>query len=588
MHRRRNLGLRALLAAVTIAMVCCAGALDWFEPLDGQAFDRLSTIAPPQPEGAGPLIVAIDEPSFQAIGKQWPWPREQHAALLTALRKAGAKLVALDIVFAEPSNPESDAALAAAAGKDSLFAADETIIDDDYGTRVVRAVPLPALLAGGARSGIASLKLDGDGVVRRIPRYPDGFMAELAAMTGKPADMAQQGGRLIQYFGRDGSYDRISYYQALDPARYLPPGKLKGRVVLVGQALQTSPEAGKGGVDSFETPWTVQTNRLSSGVEVQATILDNLLFGLSIAPPPGWLLYLLALLGGMAGWLASVPKAPMRKALFGLAGLAAVLLGCWLVLRFGRVWASPVAPAASLAAVVIALATLDFSTEQRRRRAIQGAFGHYVAPAVVERLIADPSLLNLGGETREMTILFADIRGFTSISEAMKDDPQGLTRMINAILTPLSEVVLDHRGTIDKYMGDCIMAFWNAPLDDPDHARHGFEAAQAMLGAMDRINRSLRFEAGREVPQVRIGIGLNSGACVVGNMGSESRFDYSVLGDAVNVASRLESLCKTYEVPLVIGASTAALLGDWVSLREIDRIAVRGRSESEAIFTPEG
>ncbi|MDB5705859.1 MAG: cyaA [Sphingomonas bacterium] len=582
MQARRRLGLRALLAAIMIALVCSAGALNLFEPVDGQIFDRLSTLAPARPAEPGALLVAIDEPSFSAIGRQWPWPRDLHAQLLTALRHAGAKVVALDIVFAEPS--EADAALARAAGRDSLFAADETIIEAPYGTSLVRTEPLPVLLASGARSGVASLSMDGDGVMRRVPRYPDGFMARLAAMTGATPDMKRQGGRLIQYFGPAGSYPRISYYQALEPEKYLPPGMLKGRVILVGQALQASPDAGKGGTDAFETPWTAATGKLSAGVEVQATILDNLLSGLAIAPAPDFALYLLALLGGLAGWFASIPRAPLRKALLGLAGLAALALLSWLTLRFGRVWASPVAPAAALAAVVMALAALDLSVEQRRRRAIQAAFGHYVAPAVVERLIADPALLNLGGETREMTILFADIRGFTAIAEAMKDDPQGLTRTINAILTPLSEIVLEHRGTIDKYIGDCIMAFWNAPLDDPDHALHGLGAARAMLDAMEAINAGLRAEAGRDIAEVRIGIGLNSGRCVVGNMGSAARFDYSVLGDAVNVAARLEALCKTYEVPLVIGASTAALLPDDIALCEIDRIAVRGRSQSEAIF----
>jgi adenylate cyclase len=292
-------------------------------------------------------------------------------------------------------------------------------------------------------------------------------------------------------------------------------------------------------------------------------------------------------LGGAAGWLASRPQSPFRKAVFGAAAILLVIFVAWLILRFGRLWASPVEPAAALFAVVIATAALDFSIEQRRRREIQGAFSQYVAPQVVQRLIADPSLLNLGGETREMTILFADIRGFTSISEAMKDDPQGLTRMINDILTPLSDIVMEHRGTIDKYMGDCIMAFWNAPLDDPDHALHAVKAGLAMLAAMPGINMKLTESvAGRaDLPSIRIGVGINSGECVVGNMGSEKRFDYSVLGDAVNIASRLEGLCKTYGTELIIGESVAAQLPSGMVPREIDRIAVRGRSESQSIFT---
>jgi len=583
--RAGRLTLRLVIAIAVGVAVTVAAGLRVFEPVSGRAFDLLSSIAPAHPPGPGVVIVTIDEPSFSALGRPWPWPRDVHAQLIRALRQAGAKAVALDIVFAEPSDPVADAALAAAAGPDTLFAADETVSDQGYGSTVIRTEPIPELLAGGAKVGVASLSMDGDGVLRRIPRYPDGFAAQLARMTGAAGE-AGQGGRLIQHFGPAGSYPRVSYYQALDPETYLPPGLLKGRVVVVGLALQTSPEAGKGGVDAFETPWTLTTRQLTPGVEVQATLYDNLVHRLGIrpAPPPVTLFFVLT--SALLGWLATRPHAPLAKAGLTLGAMLAGVLAAWLALRFGRVWVSPVEPAAALALQAIALSAYDFAVEQRRRREVQAAFSQYVAPAVVERLIANPELLNLGGETRDLTIMFADIRGFTGISEAMKDDPQALTRMINGILTPLSEIVMAHGGTIDKYMGDCVMAFWGAPLDDADHAAHAVEAALAMLAAMPEINVALRAHApaGRDLPPVRIGIGVNSGTCVVGNMGSEKRFDYSVLGDAVNVASRLESLCKTYEVELVIGeATTRALAG--VELLELDRIAVRGKRETLAIYT---
>lgn len=583
----RAVSLRAAIALVVAAVVGLASALHLLDGASGRAFDVLSAVAPKHPPTPGAVIVAIDEPTFSALGRPWPWSRDVHARLLAALRGAGAKAVGFDIVFAEPADAAGDAALAAAAGPDTVFAGDETVSEQGYGSTVIRTLPMPSLLARGATAGVASVAIDGDGVLRRVPAYGDGFAAQLARRLG--TSVSGKGGRLIQYFGPAGSYPRVSFYQALEPQTYLPPGLFKDRVVLVGLALQTSPDPARGGTDAYQTPWTLATRQLTPGVEVQATLLDNLVHDLAITPAPGWVGLAFVLSSAALGWLAARPQSPLAK--WGLTvGLIALGVLCaWLALRFGRIWVSPVEPAAALALQAVALGAHDFAQEQRRRRQVQAAFSQYVAPAVVERLVADPRLLNLGGETRELTVMFADLRGFTSICESMKDDPQGLTRMINAILTPLSELIMARGGTIDKYMGDCVMAFWGAPLDDPDHAEHALDAAQAMLAAMPGISASVRamVPAGREAPDVRIGIGLNTGACVVGNMGSSKRFDYSVLGDAVNVAARLEGLCKTYDAPLIVGEATAAAVGG-VGLVELDRITVRGRTEPLRIFTAEG
>ena len=208
----------------------------------------------------------------------------------------------------------------------------------------------------------------------------------------------------------------------------------------------------------------------------------------------------------------------------------------------------------------------------------------YVSPQVLDKLMADPDGLSLGGETRDVTVLFADLRGFTALAEAMKDDPRRLNDLINAFFDPITEIVLAHGGTIDKYMGDCVMAFWGAPADDPDHARHAVEAAQAILAAMPDIDRRVRAAFEGDLPAIRIGIGVNSGECVVGNVGSRRRFDYSVIGDPVNVASRIEGLCKIYDIPLLIGEETARRLPD-AGLAEIGRLTLRGRSEKQWVFS---
>jgi adenylate cyclase len=546
-----------------------------------RSFDLLSTLSPPVPATPGAVIVAIDEPSFSALQRQWPWPRDTHAQLIAALRAAGARVIAFDVVFGEPG--QGDAALAQAARADTVFAADESLIETPQASSLVRTEPIPDLLAGGAHSGVASVSIDGDGVLRRIPAYPDSFTRRIARVAGAPA---QTGGKLIQYFGPAGSYPRVSYYQALDPTRFLPHGFFRGRTVIVGYSLQATPVVASGGADAFETPYTAVTGLLTPGVEAQATILDNLIHGLAIRGLPAWAGTIALLAGAAAAVMLSGGARPALRGLSVLVAILACVVATWLLLRFGRIWLSPFDPAAALAAIWAGLAVRDYARELRLRREVQSAFSQYLAPEMVERILRDPSLLKLGGERREMTMLFADIRGFTSISEAMKGDPQGLTRMINGILTPLSDIVLAEGGTIDKYMGDCIMAFWNAPLDQPDHATRALTAAIAMEAALPAINAAIRSEMPEDgaALDIRIGIGLNSGECVVGNMGSAQRFDYSVLGDAVNIASRLESLSKQYGVPIVIGEATARLLPD-ADLIEIDRTAVRGKQESIAVFT---
>ena len=228
--------------------------------------------------------------------------------------------------------------------------------------------------------------------------------------------------------------------------------------------------------------------------------------------------------------------------------------------------------------------------EQRRGREMEKALSQYMSPQVLDRLMSDPEGLKLGAETRDVTVLFADLQGFTSLAEALKDDPGRLADLISAFLDPMTDIVLAHGGTIDKYMGDCVMAFWGAPDADAEHPRKAFDAAQAMIAAMDDVTRRFR-EALADHPaapaiEIGISIGLNSGDCVVGNVGSRRRYDYSVLGDPVNVASRLEGLCKDYDTSLLVGEQTARRLSPAAGLIQLDHIKVRGRAERLSIFSP--
>jgi adenylate cyclase len=223
----------------------------------------------------------------------------------------------------------------------------------------------------------------------------------------------------------------------------------------------------------------------------------------------------------------------------------------------------------------------NFATQFRLRQQIKKQFEHYLAPDMVAKLQKDPSLLKLGGETRVMTFLFSDIRGFTPISEKYKGNPEGLTKLINRFLTRMTDVIIRNGGTIDKFMGDCIMAFWNAPLDMPDHAHRAVTSAVEMQAELKLLNETLSAEG---LPQINIGIGINTGEALVGNMGSEQRFDYSVIGDDVNLASRLESSSKELNSVLVIGEKTMTQAPSF-QYKSLGNIRVKGKTEDIKVYT---
>ncbi|SFT56893.1 adenylate/guanylate cyclase domain-containing protein [Mesorhizobium sp. YR577] len=581
--RRNGVVMVTLLAALLAAML---SLLTPWKLLEARAFDYFSTSGVPARPANGPVIVAIDEPSLAEVGLQWPWPRDLHAKLIEALRKAGAKAIGLDIIFAEPSNPTADEALVRSLGPDVVLAGDETFIETPQAAQHIRVEPLAIFTGAGARSGIASIAFDGDGILRRVPAYGDGFAARLLAAAGQTTEVPHNA--LLQTFGPSRTYETVSYYQALDPDQFLPEGFFHDRVVMVGLSVQNAPTIAEGGADVHATPFTVRTGRLVAGVEIHATIFDNLAAGLSINRTPVLISLLSIAIGAGLAALLIRRRTGWKTVAGGAAVVVAILTGSYLCLRFGRIFIPPFAPSLAFMLAASAQGALDFASERRLRRGITRAFSQYLSPPLVERLARDPSQLRLGGEVRTLTILFCDIRGFTTISETMKDDPEGLTRLINRLLTPLSEVVLATGGTIDKYIGDCIMAFWNAPLDDPDHAVHAVRAALGMFDALNALNAEFLMEAeasGRPALKLGIGIGVNTGECVVGNMGSTSRFDYSALGDSVNLAARLESASKDVGAPLLIGETTAALVRDSFPIFELDRLTVKGKTTAVAVST---
>jgi adenylate cyclase len=326
------------------------------------------------------------------------------------------------------------------------------------------------------------------------------------------------------------------------------------------------------------------------GVEIHAQVVENILTDATLSAP-AWTIVteLMAsiLIAIVIIWIGPI-LTPLLLLLFG-AATAALLVGTSLYLfTQERLLIDVSYPLLSSVLIYLTLVFANYIREQAQRRQIRTAFGQYLSPALVEQLAQSPDKLVLGGEQREMTIMFSDVRGFTTISEMYKDDPQGLTALMNSFLTPLTNAIIERRGTIDKYMGDAIMAFWNAPLQDPAHEINACEAALDMLDRVAALNREREqaaLAAGGLFFPIQIGVGINTGQCVVGNMGSDLRFDYSVLGDSVNLASRLEGQCKSYGLPIIIGSRTANAIKERFAILEIDFIAVKGKHEPEVVYT---
>jgi adenylate cyclase len=574
---RQTLGL----AVGSVVVAALLALTPQWRQLELRSFDLTSTILPKQPPAKDIVIVAIDQPSFEEFG-QWPWRRDLHARLVAQMRDAGAVGIVLDLVFAEPSaHPDADLALAQAMGPDVVLAADRTKMETANASIDTDVLPLPALLERGARHGFAKVPQSAiDGAVRAIPPEADSLAREILRLGGiEPPAMSTDA--LIQYFGPPKTYfETYSYYQAADWSTFLPSNPFKDKIVIVGFGQDT--QADVRAADAFATPYTSRGKGWTFGSEVQATIADNLRHRLWITPAPMPVTTLLALAVSIATGYVLRRFHPGWSTAWVAGGLAAIILLCFVLLQVGRVWLPPVMPVTALVLMSVGRTGLGYLEERARRQRVVTMFGHYLAPEMVERLQNNPELLKLGGEVKELTILFCDVRGFTTISERMQADPERLTHLVNRILTPLSNCVLAEKGAIDKYIGDCIMAFWNAPLDEPEHALKGAHAALGMIEAITALNRELSAEG---LPSIAIGVGLNTGRCVVGNMGSDQRFDYSALGDSVNLASRLESASKELGVSIVIGPETARQIGDRLPIVPLETIYVKGKQEPVTVHT---
>ena len=644
MRRANEARLYALTTATACALALLAGVAGapTRAVMQNLVFDQYQRWKPRPYAFDQPVrIVEIDEESLKRLG-QWPWPRERLAALVETLKRAGAAAIAFDFLFAEKDR--ADAKAAAGQTPDDVFAraidgapvvlgsfvseapngaggsvkAGFVTAGDDATKFLTPSpgalAPLSQLAQHAAGVGFLNWRPDSDRVVRRVPLIlnVDGSLhpslamealrvaqgastyivkssnasgetafgevyGVLAIRNGDVTTQTDPAGDIRVYFARPDPRRSIPAWKVLEPGADL--SDLRGAIVFVGASAALLS-------DIVATPLSPSM----PGVEAHAQIVEQLLSGQTLrrpdwAPSAEWMATALMCAALVATtWIL----APYLAALVFAAVVGAIVAVSWLAFSRHGVLIEPTYPAFSAAAVYFTGVSTLYAVKRHQEREIRSAFGQFVSPAVVARLAEMPGALELGGLQRELTLLFCDIRSFTTISEGF--NASELTHFLNEYLTPMTDAILDRMGTVDKYMGDAIMAFWNAPLDDPDHAAHAVESALTMRETLVTLNERWRDRAeadGRPFKPVRFGIGLNSGECCVGNLGSLRRFDYSAIGDEVNVASRLEGACKIFEVD-IIGSETVRSEAPDFAWLEIDSVLVKGKTRPVGLYALAG
>ncbi len=622
---RRNLILRSLaIAAASFALAAVLSAAGVFRSAENALYDHRMRVTASSVRPADEIVlILLDQDSLDWAARErgwsWPWARAAYGDIVRFFESAGAASVSFDVLYTEPSvyGASDDDAFAAACA--SYGRVVQTVYFDSVQGNVSGwkdGAPLPADTGDGTPGSTPALfpidplcrsaavlgsitgSSDADKTVRRAAVYyrygsynvPALGAAALQAAGAAlpPADSEPESGRLLRFQSGLDAYVPYSAAQILQSYD----------AVLAGEQPLLDPEQFEGAYVffGFYAPglFDICTTPVSSvypGVGVHVTQLDNMLQNSFIRPVPAGVSALLLLLCAILGTVpvfASEAVSSRRFGVYAASVLFAVEAASYTAAAYAAFAAGVliplVPPLAALAAGFGASVVVSYNQEGRQRRYLKSAFRQYLSPVVIEDLIAHPERLQLGGERRRISMYFSDVQGFTGISEKL--DPASLTSLLNDYLSAMSAIILESGGTIDKYEGDAVIAFWNAPVAQADHARRALEAAVACQEKLAQLRPELEKRAG--LPFF-MRIGLNTGEAVVGNMGSHSRFDYTMLGDAVNLAARLEGLNKqfgTYCMCTEAAKTEAEAAGTALRFRELARAAVVGKSEAVTVYEP--
>mgnify|MGYP000377093379 FL=1 len=492
------------------------------------------------------VLVDISDTSLNLYG-QWPWKRDQLGRAVIKAYQNGAALVFLNVVFVHKDRLGGDEMFL------KMISKYPVILTETKDAKNLISIKRKVLGVGNV-----DVPIDVDGTIRKLPlenSVPETILKIIKFKIPKQDDI---------WIDFRHQIPRIDHAD-------LDWSSVKGKIVFIGATFAGS-------------TFVLTPNGLKNPHDIMAMSTETLLSGKYITRPD-WLpkLEWIGFILGLLAFVLIIPRV-------GLLWSAVLLFGAYIdiALSAGYLWHSKMIItdwsyiAIAMTIVWTHLIYNNFARENRLKLQIKKQFEHYLEPKMIKKLQKNPDLLKLGGETKELTFLFSDIRGFTPISEKYQKDPQGLTIVINKFLTPMTDIIMKNGGTIDKYMGDCIMAFWNAPIDTANHKELAIKSALEMIDKLKELNDSDGFGDGNKL---NIGIGINSGKAVVGNMGSEQRFDYSVLGDAVNLASRLEGVSKNYDATLVVGHDTYKDVSTKYNFKKLDDVQVKGKSNKVAIYT---
>ncbi len=593
---------------------------------------------PTAKESSSVIIVEISQESFKSLPDKWPWPRSYYARLIRNLKRAGALAVGIDIVFSEPdaysARNDEDFRRAIQETGIVLLAGKTEISSEEYTIRSQTENYSNMFFSVDSSIGIVYVRNDEDGVYRRyrpfavdravqlrIPSFsfgvlnkvfhkPPFYVAQITPdaflYTDRVIPKFDPVSMLINYYGPAHTFRHIKFADVIDDHEfktvdeaitgedvntfddpdfgYLYDGTFKDKIALVGSTLPEDK-------DLFTVSMAKGRqagDNLMYGVEIHANTIQNILDRNFLRKVPRWAETLFILLMCTLTFFATTKLKELKfryqiigdllGALTMLVLLAMITGGAIVVFAEYNLVATMTSPALAVVLGFVGATVYNFITERKQKVLIKGMFSTYVNPNVVNEIVANPEKLKLGGERKELTVLFSDIEGFTTIAEDM--EPEVLVPILNEYLTAMTSIIFAHEGTLDKYEGDAIMAFWGAPIPQPDHALRACRTAVDMQRTLVLLREEWKKE---NKPVLKVRIGLNTGEMIVGNMGGVGRFDYTIIGDSVNLGSRLEGANKQYQTNLMIGERTYELVKDYVIARPLDLIVVKGKTEPVAV-----
>ncbi len=578
---RRRLRVLMFLATafVLTGAVLTAYALDAVRDLDLDTVDARFTIRGEQQPPRDIVVVAIDDVSFDELRERWPFPRSLHAKAIDALRRGGARAIAYDVQFTEPTSESEDNALIDAVARTPRVVLATTEVDEQGRSNVFGGEDV--LRDIGARSGNALLPNDPGGVLRRVPYSVQGLksFAVVAAesTSGRRVSPAALDGDTawIDYAGGPGTVETVSFSRVID-GRY-ERDLFRGKTAVVGPAAPSLQDV---------HPTSTAGEDLMSGAEIQANAISTVLRDFPLKQSPDAVDVILIVLFGLVGPLTAFLIGPLRSILVVLLAAAAFTIAVQLAFNAGLI-VSFVYPLASLVVGGVAALGVGLLLNAFERERMRDLFARFVPEPVVDEVLANTDEdLRLGGEWCVVTVMFSDIRGFTTYSETRP--PDEVIEVLNRYLGAMSEVILDHGGTLVSYIGDGIMAVFGAPIEQLDHADRAVAAAREMTGeTLDRFNDWLRSEGLGD--GFRIGIGLNSGPVMAGNVGSQRRLEYTTIGDTTNTAARLEGMTKGTPHMVFLSESTRVMMRRAVpGIVHVDEMEVRGRKEPVTVWSFDG